>query len=399
MYTFPKCNPLSVRLSHSIVNRRFRAPFGTRAPLSQGNPSLKYRKYDQWLDSINTPNRCILSVQRHLSVSSTTFTSSLKILTTSRRSSNATFKEVTVADALQTRWASIKDRLFFGPAGAYLRLMRLDKPIGTWLLLLPCLWSITIATPFGQLPDLQLVALFSLGSLIMRGAGCTINDLIDQDIDKQVERTRSRPLASGELNTKQAIAFLAVQLSAGLAVLLCLNNYSIILGASSLILVGLYPLMKRITYWPQAVLGLTFNWGALLGYSAVAGYCDWGVTLPLYTAGLSWTLVYDTIYAHQDKDDDMIAGVKSTALRFGESTKKWLTFFSTAAISGLVLSGMNAGLTYPYFMGVGLGALHLAWQIKSVDINNKSDCLAKFKANKWFGWLIFLGALTSKFVS
>jgi 4-hydroxybenzoate polyprenyltransferase len=193
----------------------------------------------------------------------------------------------------------------------------------------------------------------------------------------------------------KAVAFLAAQLSAGLGVLLCLNNYSIVLGAASLLVVGTYPFMKRITYWPQFVLGLAFNWGALLGYSAVQGYCDWSVVLPLYAAGISWTLVYDTIYAHQDKNDDMMIGVKSTALRFGENTKKWLSLFSTTTITGLVTAGMTSSQPWPFYVCTALGAAHLAWQIKNLKIDDRDDCMAKFVSNKWFGAIIFSGIALS----
>jgi len=245
----------------------------------------------------------------------------------------------------------------------YLRLIRFDKPIGTWLLYLPCTWSIGLAATPGSLPDLQLLALFGLGALVMRGAGCTINDVWDVDFDKKVTRTISRPLAAGSVTRFQALVFLGAQLSVGLSILLSLNYYSIILGASSLALVVTYPLMKRITYWPQAFLGMTFNWGALLGYAAVQGSCDWSVCLPLYLAGINWTLIYDTIYAHQDKTDDVLIGVKSTALLFGDQTKTWLTGFSAVMLSNLGLVGINSGQTWPYYAGLGAVAAHLTWQV------------------------------------
>jgi len=283
------------------------------------------------------------------------------------------------------------------PIAPYLKLMRISNPIGTWLLLWPCYWSIALATAGNSLPDYKLLALFGVGAFVMRGAGCTVNDLVDRNLDKKVERTQNRPLANGEISTFRAVTFLGAQLSVGLGVLLCLNNYSIILGASSLLLVGMYPFMKRITHWPQFVLGLTFNWGTLLGYSAVVGYCDWAIVLPLYVAGVSWTLVYDTIYAHQDKHDDILIGIKSTALHFGEKTKSWLTFFSSTTIGGLVLSGIMASQSWPYFACVALGSVHLAWQIKSVNLDDKADCMAKFVSNKWFGGVIFAGTLLGKF--
>ncbi|KAG7481577.1 hypothetical protein MATL_G00068060 [Megalops atlanticus] len=273
----------------------------------------------------------------------------------------------------------------------YLRLMRLDKPIGTWLLYLPCTWSIGLAADPGCLPDLAMLTLFGTGALVMRGAGCTINDMWDKDFDKKVSRTASRPIASGKISQLQALTFLGVQLTAALGVLLCLNYYSIALGAASLSLVVTYPLMKRITYWPQLVLGLTFNWGALLGWSAVMGSCDWSICLPLYFSGVMWTLIYDTIYAHQDKADDVLVGVKSTALRFQEQTKLWLSGFTVAMLGGLVLTGINAQQTLPYYGAVSVVALHLVHQTYTLDINKPEDCWKKFVSNRNLGLLLFLG--------
>ncbi|RLN65076.1 hypothetical protein BBJ29_008293 [Phytophthora kernoviae] len=221
----------------------------------------------------------------------------------------------------------------------YIQISRINRPTGTFMLLWPCFWSISMAAPAGQLPDLSLLALFGTGAFIMRSAGCTINDMWDKDFDKQVERTNKRPLAAGKLTYPQAWVFLAGQLSAGLAILLQLNWYSVAMGASSLALVGAYPTMKRFTYWPQAFLGLTFNYGALLGWAAVHGSCEWPVVLPLYAGGVAWTLVYDTLYAHQDKKDDIKIGVRSTALLFGDKTKPILNMFSAAAIAGFGTAG------------------------------------------------------------
>ncbi|XP_073493365.1 4-hydroxybenzoate polyprenyltransferase, mitochondrial [Phyllobates terribilis] len=273
----------------------------------------------------------------------------------------------------------------------YLRLMRLDKPIGTWLLYLPCTWSIALAAQPGCLPDFYMLALFGAGAVLMRGAGCTINDMWDKDFDKKVARTANRPIAAGDITHFQSLVFLGGQLSLALAVLLCLNNYSIALGAASLSLVLTYPLMKRITYWPQLVLGLTFNWGALLGWAAIKGSCDWWVCLPLYASGVMWTLIYDTIYAHQDKADDVLVGVKSTALRFNEQTKPWLSGFSVAMLSGLTLTGLSCDQTVPYYAAVALIGGHLVHQIYTLDINNAADCWKKFTANRTVGFLLFLG--------
>ncbi|XP_078062303.1 4-hydroxybenzoate polyprenyltransferase, mitochondrial [Mustelus asterias] len=245
----------------------------------------------------------------------------------------------------------------------YLKLMRLDKPIGTWLLYLPCTWSISLAAEPGCLPDLSMLALFGTGAILMRGAGCTINDMWDKDIDRKVARTEIRPIAAGDVSRFQALVFLGGQLSLALAVLLCLNYYSIVLGAASLGLVVTYPLMKRLTYWPQLILGLTFNWGALLGWSAVKNSCDWSICLPLYISGVMWTLIYDTIYAHQDKADDVLIGVKSTALKFQEQTKQWLIGFSTIMLTGLTVVGLNSDQTLPYYAAVVTVGAHLAHQM------------------------------------
>nr|XP_016483504.1 PREDICTED: 4-hydroxybenzoate geranyltransferase 2-like isoform X3 [Nicotiana tabacum] len=275
----------------------------------------------------------------------------------------------------------------------YAHLARLDKPIGTWLLAWPCMWSIALAATPGSLPDVKMMTLFGCGALLLRGAGCTVNDLLDRDIDTKVERTRSRPVASGVLTPFQGLCFLGFQLLLGLGILLQLNNFSRILGASSLLLVFSYPLMKRLTFWPQAYLGLTFNWGALLGWAAIKGSIDPAVVLPLYASGVFWTLVYDTIYAHQDKEDDLKVGVKSTALRFGDSTKEWISGFGLACISSLALSGVNADIGWPYYAFLTAASGQLAWQIWTVDLSSRADCNRKFVSNKWFGAFVFGGVL------
>ncbi|XP_027350136.1 4-hydroxybenzoate polyprenyltransferase, mitochondrial isoform X1 [Abrus precatorius] len=281
----------------------------------------------------------------------------------------------------------------------YARLARVDKPIGTWLLLWPCMWSITFAATPGNLPDFKMLALFGCGALLLRGAGCTINDLLDRDIDTMVERTKLRPVASGLLTPFQGLCFLGFQLLLGLGILLQLNNYSRVLGASSLLLVFSYPLMKRFTFWPQAYLGLTFNWGALLGWAAVKGSLDPSIVLPLYASGVFWTLVYDTIYAHQDKEDDLKVGVKSTALRFGDSTKEWITGFGIACLGGLGVSGFNAEIGWPYYASLVAATGHLGWQIWTVDLSSRADCNRKFVSNKWFGAIIFGGILAGRLSS
>ncbi|XP_029041296.2 4-hydroxybenzoate polyprenyltransferase, mitochondrial [Osmia bicornis bicornis] len=280
----------------------------------------------------------------------------------------------------------------------YLKLIRMDKPIGSWLLFWPCGWSIAMAAPPGALPDLQLLALFGAGAFIMRGAGCVINDMWDQDIDGMVTRTKDRPLVTGEISPLQSLIFLGSQLTLGLLVLLQLNLYSIILGASSLVLVILYPVMKRVTYWPQLILGMTFNWGALLGWSAVHGSCDWLICLPLYISGVCWTLLYDTIYAHQDKMDDIIIGIKSTALKFGNKTKTYLSGFSAVMITGLILSGVLVSQTWPYYTAVGLVGTHLTNQIYNLNINNPADCAKRFISNHRIGMILFAGIVLGNFM-
>ncbi|KAJ8925586.1 hypothetical protein NQ315_009426 [Exocentrus adspersus] len=273
----------------------------------------------------------------------------------------------------------------------YLRLMRLDKPIGTWLLFWPCGWGIASAAAPGCLPDPYILTLFGTGALIMRGAGCTINDIWDRDIDAKVERTKDRPLVNGDVSLKQAVLFLGGQLSIGLIILLQLNWYSVFLGASSLALVISYPLMKRFTHWPQLVLGFTFNWGALLGYSAIHGTIDLATCLPLYISGICWTIIYDTIYAHQDKTDDLRLGIKSTAIKFDQDTKFWLSGFASMMIGNLILSGVMCDQTWPYYTAVTLVATHLASQINTLKINNPTDCSKKFVSNSNVGLILFCG--------
>uniref|UniRef100_A0A1B6DUU6 4-hydroxybenzoate polyprenyltransferase, mitochondrial n=1 Tax=Clastoptera arizonana TaxID=38151 RepID=A0A1B6DUU6_9HEMI len=280
----------------------------------------------------------------------------------------------------------------------YLKLMRVDRPIGSWLLFWPCGWGIGMAASPGCLPDLQLLALFGLGAFLMRGAGCTINDMWDKDIDGKVARTKDRPLVSGQLSQWDALVFLSGQLGLGLLVLLQLNWFSILLGASSLGLVITYPLMKRITYWPQLILGMAFNWGTLLGWSAVHSSCDLSVCLPLYTAGICWTIVYDTIYAHQDRADDLLLGIKSTAIKFGDRTQLVLSMFSTSMVGGLLLSGYQCDQTWPYYSAVALISAHLANQLYSLNIDNAADCGKKFLSNQRVGLILFLGIVIGNLI-
>ncbi len=278
-------------------------------------------------------------------------------------------------------------------ARPYARLMRLDRPIGTWLLLFPCWWSLALA--YESWRDLAFFPAFALGALIMRGAGCTWNDITDREFDAKVARTRTRPLPSGQVSLRQAFIFLALQCLAGLAILACFNRFAIALGAASLLVVLVYPLLKRVTYWPQIGLGLAFNWGALLGWAAVKGALA-PAPLLLYLAGIAWTLGYDTIYAHQDKEDDALIGVKSTALKFGQRSKPWLYGFYAASLLLLAAVGRALDLAWPYQLGLALGAVQLFWQVSTLDLGDPDDCLAKFKSNRLFAWLILAGIAAAR---
>ena len=285
------------------------------------------------------------------------------------------------------------DRYAPAPARPYARLMRLDRPIGTWLLLWPCWWSLALAGP--GWPDPWFLALFAVGALVMRGAGCTVNDIADRDIDGRVARTATRPLPSGDVSLFQALVLLGVLLALGLAILVQLGTVAIWLGIASLPLIAFYPFMKRITWWPQAWLGLTFNWGALMGWAAVTGTVGWP-PVALYAAGVAWTLGYDTIYAHQDKEDDALIGVKSSARKLGARTRPWLYAFYAVAVALIGVAGALAGLAWPFYIGLGLAAAQLAWQAARVDIDAPADCLAKFKSNKGLGLIVFAAIVAGR---
>ena len=285
------------------------------------------------------------------------------------------------------------DRFLPVAARPYARLARLDRPIGTWLLLFPCWWSIALAAP-GFTTGLWLAALHGIGALVMRGAGCTFNDIVDREFDRKVARTADRPIASGAVSVKKAVAFMLAQMALGLVILLQFNNFAIVVGAASLVLVFTYPLMKRITWWPQFFLGLAFNWGALLGYASATGTLDWAPIL-LYVAGIFWTLGYDTIYAHQDKEDDVLVGVKSSALRLGESSRVGIGLFYAAAVLLLAAMDRVAGLGFAFELALGAGAIQLAWQVWDCRFDDPNDCLAKFKSNRVFGWLLLGGLIAA----
>ena len=273
----------------------------------------------------------------------------------------------------------------------YMELARMDKPIGTILLFWPCCWGVALATPVGTLPDLMLMAKFGAGAFVMRGAGCTINDLWDKDFDKHVERTKNRPLARGAVTVPQALAFLAAQLSAGLAVLVSLPNVEncVMVGMASMPFVVAYPLMKRFTNYPQFVLGLTFNWGVLVGWTAVCGELpSLAETVPLYISGVCWTLIYDTIYGYQDRKDDKKLGLKSTSLYLGDRPQVPLTICSVAMATGLVSAGAAAELATPYYLGAATAVCHTLWQIWTADIDDPSNLWARFESNKYTGAMV-----------
>ncbi len=285
------------------------------------------------------------------------------------------------------------DTLAPAPLKPYLRLARLDRPIGSWLLLMPCWWSLGIAgMRAGEFPNPWHIVLFFIGAFAMRGAGCTWNDLVDRDLDGRVERTRSRPIPSGQVSVKQAYAFMLLQMLVGLAVLLQFNFFTILCGFASLSVIVIYPFMKRITYWPQIVLGLAFSWGALMGWPAAFARLDWQ-PIVLYAGSICWVIAYDTIYAHQDREDDLMVGIKSTALLFCERTKPMLAAFYTAAVILIGWAGLMSDGGGIFLVGLALFAAHLAWQVWTIDIDDPSQCLMLFKSNRDAGLILFAAML------
>ncbi|CAN5216994.1 4-hydroxybenzoate octaprenyltransferase [soil metagenome] len=295
------------------------------------------------------------------------------------------------ADAPAGNWV---DRFLPDAVRPYARLARLDRPIGWWLRLIPCWLGLALGQIAlgGGLPDWRYAFLFLVGAIVMRGAGCTLNDITDRDFDARVARTRSRPIPSGAVSVTGAAIFLAVQCLIGLVILLQFNWPTVVLGAASLVLVAIYPFMKRITYWPQVFLGLAFNWGALVGWCALHGSIG-PAPLVLYAAGICWTLAYDTIYAHQDTEDDILIGVKSTALKFGASSPRWIAGFFIAALVLADGAIWLAGGGLFSHIGIAAAALHAAWQIARLDIGNPARCHAIFLSNRNFGLIILAGLL------
>ncbi len=302
-----------------------------------------------------------------------------------------------VADAYQGNWVDTRAPAWARP---YLRLSRADRPIGTWLLLLPCWWGVMLAAaadPEGlDLFDLWIVIGCAFGAFLMRGAGCTWNDITDRDFDGAVARTRSRPIPSGQVTVKQSLGWLVVQCLIAFAILLSFNLNAILLGILALVPVAIYPFAKRFTWWPQVFLGLAFNWGALLAWTAHSGSLQWPAVL-LYLSGISWTLFYDTIYAHQDKEDDALIGVKSTARLFGENSKPWLQGFMVGAVM-LAAMACIAGLgtqENPLILLIALAGCmgfggHMAWQMSQLDIDNPDTCLKLFRSNRDAGLILAL---------
>jgi 4-hydroxybenzoate polyprenyltransferase len=276
----------------------------------------------------------------------------------------------------------------------YLRLSRLDRPIGSWLLLMPCWWSAALAAgvigSVGQLP--LIIALFFVGAFTMRGAGCTWNDITDRDLDARVERTRSRPIPAGQVSVPQAAVFLVVQALIGLAVLVQFNRFAVATGIASLAIVAVYPFMKRITWWPQIVLGLAFSWGALMGFAVTLGRLD-ATAFILYAGSIAWVIGYDTIYAHQDTEDDALIGVKSTALLFGARTHQALVVFYGLAVILIGVALALAGAGFPAWIGLAAFAAHLVWQISRLEIEDPALCLRLFKSNRDAGLLLFAGLI------
>ena len=303
-----------------------------------------------------------------------------------------------VADAPSGHWVYRVLPRWLWP---YAQLARWDRPIGWQLLLWPCLWSAAMAASafprpgdplLTLLPTPWTLLLFLVGAIAMRGAGCTYNDLVDENIDNQVERTRSRPLPSGKVTRKQAWLFLLLQALVGLAVLLQFNSFAIPLGLCSLAVVAIYPFMKRFTNWPQLGLGLAFSWGALMGWAVEFGDLD-GPAIMLYIGSILWVIGYDTIYAHQDKEDDALVGVRSTARLFGENTKAWLAGLYGGALACFAIAFASAQVPVPALAGLIAAGAHMARQITRLDIDNPDQCLRLFRSNNQVGWLIFLGLI------
>lgn len=302
-------------------------------------------------------------------------------------------EDVRVADATSANWV---DRFAPLPTRPYLRLSRADRPAGTWLLLIPCWWGIFLAAAStGQLSAAIWPAVgCAIGAFLMRGAGCTWNDITDRHIDAEVSRTRSRPIPSGQVTPKKAAGWMVIQALLAFIILLTFKTTAIALGILSLALVAIYPFAKRFTWWPQIFLGLAFNWGALLGWASITGSLS-TAPIALYIAGILWTLFYDTIYAHQDREDDALIGVKSTARLFAQNTPKWLLGFLIGAVLLLTLGTIFAlaPASNPLTLLIALVGVwgfgwHLSWQLRKLDIDDADVCMHLFRSNRDAGLII-----------
>ncbi|MGE0630294.1 MAG: 4-hydroxybenzoate octaprenyltransferase [Hyphomicrobiaceae bacterium] len=294
-----------------------------------------------------------------------------------------------IADASSGNWV---DSLAPACAKPYLKLARFDRPIGAWLLLFPCWWSqalaeLALGRPY---PDPWYLLLFFVGAFVMRGAGCTWNDIVDRNYDGRVERTALRPIPSGQVSVKQAIAFGVALSLVGLLVLIQFNTFAIWTGIASLGLIVAYPFFKRFTYWPQIMLGLTFKWGALVGWAAVMGSLGWPALI-LYAGSILWTIGYDTIYAHQDKEDDAMLGLKSSALRLGGQTRPWLAAFYAGAVVLWSWAALLVGAGPVFFAVMAAIGIQLAWQTATLDTDDAANCLVRFRSNRYVGWLLLAG--------
>ena len=302
-----------------------------------------------------------------------------------------------IPDALPGNWVDRSAPESWRP---YLRLARFDRPIGAWLLLFPAWWSQALAETAldHAYPNLWYLALFWIGAFVMRGAGCTYNDIVDRDYDARVARTAARPIPAGQVTLTQAYLFLGLLCLIGLLVLIQFNVFTIVLGASSLLLIAIYPFMKRVTFWPQLVLGFTFKWGALVGWAAIIGSLS-VAPLVLYAGSVLWTIGYDTIYAHQDREDDLLLGLRSTAIRFGDNTMTWVGSFYAGAIVLWLAAGYLAGTHLIFFMAIVLASLQMAWQVTTLDTSDARNCLRRFRSNRDVGLVIFLGLVADMVLS
>ena len=299
------------------------------------------------------------------------------------------------ADAVAAHWVTALPPRWM----PWVQLMRLDRPIGTWLLFWPCVMGLILGAMadernFTDWRDIYYVLLFGIGAVVMRGAGCAFNDIMDRDFDSQVARTAGRPIPSGRVSVKQAWGLVAVLCLIGLGILIQFNWFAVALGAASLLLVAAYPFMKRVTFWPQAWLGLTFNWGALLGFAAQTGRLDWPVLI-LYSGLLCWTLGYDTIYAHQDKEDDALIGVKSTALLLGADSRKWILRFYTVSFTLILAAGFAEHAGWPFAFVLLAAGGHMLGQVRSLKIDDSANCLMLFRANRVTGGLVAFAFLAA----